>query len=152
MKQLTSQEIEQLFSFTKKHYVEFYDVQVELVDHLANAIEDQWKENPHISFEDALQKEYKSFGVFGFSGLVEQKKAVLQNRYWGIIKKEILSFFTIPKIILSIVLFYMLFQFYSNPTKTGEQMWFGLKCILFVVTIIMCIYQYRQFKMNNKKF
>ncbi len=58
MRKITEQEINQIFYFTKKHYVEFYDVQVELVDHLANAIEDQWKENSNISFEDALQIEF----------------------------------------------------------------------------------------------
>ena len=79
---LSAEQIEQLFTFTKKHYVEHYDVQVELVDHLANAIEDQWKENPNILFEDALQTEFKKFGIFGFTGLVEQKQAALQNHYW----------------------------------------------------------------------
>ncbi len=93
---LSAEQIDALFIFIKKHLVEHYDVQVELVDHLANAIEDQWKENPNISFEDALQKEYKNFGVFGFSGLVEQKQAALQNHYWRIIKKEFISFFSIP--------------------------------------------------------
>src|SRR5690606_74958 len=106
MKRLSKQQIDQLFAFTKKHCVEFYDVQVELVDHLVNAIEEQWKENPTISFEDALQTEFKKFGIFGFTGLVEQKQAALKNHYWKIIKKEFISFFSVPKIILSVVLFY----------------------------------------------
>src|SRR5690606_16922227 len=112
---LSVDQIEQLFAFTKKHLVEHYDVQVELVDHLANAIEEQWKENPNISFDDALEKEYKNFGVFGFSGLVEQKQAALKNHYWKIIKKEFINFFSVPKVILTVVMFYVLFQFYSNP-------------------------------------
>lgn len=117
MKKLTQEQIEQLFVFTKKHLVEHYDVQVELVDHLANAIEAEWEINPNLSFTEALDKEYKNFGVFGFSGLVEQKQAALQNHYWKVIKKEMLSFFTIPKIILSVGLFYVLFQYFSNPSK-----------------------------------
>ncbi|WP_320240732.1 hypothetical protein [Tenacibaculum sp. 1B UA] len=36
---LTDQHIEQLYKFTRQHYVEHYDVQTELVDHLANDIE-----------------------------------------------------------------------------------------------------------------
>lgn len=152
MKQLTTQQIDELFAFTKKHLVEHYDVQVELVDHLANAIEAQWKENPNISFEDALQKEYKSFGVFGFSGLVEQKQAALKNHYWKVIKSEIIDFFSIPKIIFSTILFYVLFRFYANPTDLGEQMWFGLKIILFIATILLWIYQNRQLKKNPNKY
>ena len=43
-------EIEKLYAFTGQHYVAYYDVQTELVDHLANAIEAQWAINPAISF------------------------------------------------------------------------------------------------------
>ena len=61
---LTPQQIEQLYQFTRQHFVEWYDLQTELVDHLANSIETQWQENPKISFEDALKVEFKKFGVF----------------------------------------------------------------------------------------
>lgn len=149
---LTQEQIDVLFTFTKKHLVEHYDVQVELVDHLANAIEEQWKENPSISFEDALQKEYKNFGVFGFSGLVEQKQVALQNHYWHIIKKEFINFFSVPKVIISVVLFYLLFQLYSNPTEMREQMWFALKGILFIATLLLWIYQSRQLKKGKSKY
>lgn len=152
MKKITPEHIDALFAFTKKHLVEHYEVQVELVDHLANAIEAQWKENPKISFEEALDKEYKSFGVFGFSGLVEQKQAALQNHYWTIIKKEFISFFTIPKIILSVVLFYIVFQLYSNPSTTNEMMWFVLKAILFIGTLAIWIYQSYQLKKEKRKY
>lgn len=37
--QLTKEQIQSLFTFTKQHFVEWYDLQCELVDHLANDIE-----------------------------------------------------------------------------------------------------------------
>lgn len=151
-KRLTNQQIDTLFAFTKKHLVEHYDVQVELVDHLANAIEEQWKTNPNISFGDALQKEYKNFGIFGFSGLVEQKQAALQNHYWHIIKKEFINFFSVPKVIITVILFYLLFQLYSNPTEMREQMWFALKGLLFIATLLLWIYQSRQLKKGKNKY
>lgn len=150
MKQLTTEQIDALFAFTKKHLVEHYDVQVELVDHLANAIEAQWTENPNISFEDALQKEYKNFGVFGFSGLVDQKKVALQNHYWAIIKKEFISFFTLPKIILSIVLFYVLFIGYSNINSVIYN--YDLLIRFGFIAITLGIYIYQRMKLpKNKK-
>ena len=39
IKTLTNEQIKNLFKFTKKHYVEWYDLQSELVDRLANDIE-----------------------------------------------------------------------------------------------------------------
>ncbi len=148
---LSTEQIEQLFHFTKKHYVEHYDVQVELVDHLANAIEDQWKENANILFEDALQTEFKKFGVFGFTGLVEQKQAELQSHYWKIIKKEFISFFSIPKIILTIVMFYVLFQFYSNPKSFLYN--YDLLIRFGFIALTLGIYIYQRMKTpKNKKF
>ena len=148
---LSAKQIEQLFTFTKKHLVEHYDVQVELVDHLANAIEDQWKENPNILFEDALQTEFKKFGIFGFTGLVEQKQAALKNHYWKIIKKEFISFFSVPKIILSVILFYILFQFYSNPKSFLYN--YDLLIRLGFIALTLGIYIYQRLKTSkNKKF
>jgi len=152
MKRLSKQQIDQLFAFTKKHYVEFYDVQVELVDHLANAIEEQWKENPTISFEDALQTEFKKFGIFGFTGLVEQKQVALQNHYWQIIKKELIDFFSIPKVILTTILFYFLFRFFKNPSELNQQIWFSLKVGLFVITIFIWVFQNRQLRRRKNKY
>jgi len=50
---LTEEHIDQLYKFTRKHFVEHYDVQTELVDHLANDIEQIWIDQPKLSFEEA---------------------------------------------------------------------------------------------------
>jgi hypothetical protein len=64
------------------------------VDHLANAIETQWQENPKLSFNEALNKEFKKFGVFGFMDVVEKRQTVLS-------KNTTLLFGNISKIFLS---------------------------------------------------
>jgi hypothetical protein len=40
--QLTTSQIDKLFTFTRS-ILEYYDLQSELVDHLANSIEAQWE-------------------------------------------------------------------------------------------------------------
>lgn len=101
---LNPEQIERLYQFTRQHYVEWYDLQTELVDHLANAIEAQWQENPKLTFEEILQKEFKKFGVFGFMDVVEKRQAALNRKYNGIIWNHFKAFFTIPKIILTTTL------------------------------------------------
>jgi hypothetical protein len=96
---LSKQQIERLYEFTRQHYVEYYDLQTELVDHLANSIEEQWQQNPKIDFEDALQIEFKKFGVFGFSDVVEKRQIALNKKYNKIVWNHFKSFFTLPKII-----------------------------------------------------
>jgi hypothetical protein len=66
-KQLTEAQIESLHMFCEFHGVKYYDVQVELVDHLASAIENRWENEPNIGFEQALNDVYSAFGVGGFS-------------------------------------------------------------------------------------
>ena len=71
---LTTPQIEDLFKFTRKHFVYHYDVQSELVDHLANDIEEIWNEKPYLSFKDAWDTSFKKFGIFGFmDGLVNSR-------------------------------------------------------------------------------
>ncbi len=100
MTKLTENHIEKIYLFVQQHFVEWYDVQVELVDHLANGIEQQWLINNSVPFEEALRIEFKKFGVFGFQDLVEQKIKALNIIY----RKEIWSCFkgcfVFPKAIL----------------------------------------------------
>ena len=117
---LTPQQIERLYQFTGQHYVEWYDLQTELVDHLANAIEQQWQENPIISFEDALQKEFKKFGVFGFMNVVEKRQAALNKKYNKIIWKHFKAFFTIPKIIFTITLVGLIYILLITSTYKAD--------------------------------
>jgi SPX domain protein involved in polyphosphate accumulation len=90
---LNQEQIERLYEFTRQHYVEYYDLQTELVDHLANSIEEQWKENPKLSFETALNIEFKKFGIFGFMDVVEKRQKALSKKYYKLIWKHFIEIF-----------------------------------------------------------
>ena len=68
---ISENHIEQLYKFTREHFVYHYDVQTELVDHLANDIEQICEEQPQLTFEQAREVSFKKFGVFGFMDVVE---------------------------------------------------------------------------------
>ena len=78
---LTKKQIENLYAFTRKHFVDYYDLQTELVDHLANDIEAILEEDPSSSFEQARDKAFKKFGVFGFMEVVEQRAKAMNKKY-----------------------------------------------------------------------
>lgn len=88
---LTNEQIDALFKFVKSKYVDYYDVQLELVDHLASEVEQKMATNPAVSFETALQQVYSGFGIFGFSDLVEQKQKAVNKRsrllWWEYVKR-----------------------------------------------------------------
>jgi len=109
MKKITPLQIERLFQFTDEHFVDYYDVQLELVDHLANAIEEQWQENPNKDFETVLQEEFKKFGVFGFLEVVEARQVAMQKRYHQLMWKEAKEFLKLPKVFLTAACFMVFF-------------------------------------------
>jgi hypothetical protein len=110
VRKISAEQNEQLFAFTIKHFVEYYDLQNELTDHMANAIEERWKTEPNLSFDDALKQEFKKFGIFGFMGVVESRQAALNKKYnklmWGYLKQ----FIRVPQIVITIALLFAVYK------------------------------------------
>ncbi|MFN3752819.1 hypothetical protein [Flavobacterium sp.] len=127
---LNAEQIERLYTFTRQHYVEYYDLQTELVDHLANAIEEQWLENPKLSFEEALKIEFKKFGVFGFMEVVEERQVALNKKYNKLVLSELKTFFSIPKIIGTFSAIGIIFYFLKS---LQEGIWIMQTVFLFLV-------------------
>lgn len=106
---LTQTHIQNLYEFTRKHFVYHYDVQTELVDHLANDIEEIWQENPNLTFEEARGKSFKKFGIFGFMDVIEAKQKQMNKRYWKIIWRFVKEWFTLPKAITTTLIFLIIY-------------------------------------------
>jgi hypothetical protein len=136
---LTTEQIQKLYTFTRQHYVEYYDLQTELVDHLANAIEEQWQENPKLSFDEALQMEFKKFGVFGFMDVVEKRQTALEKKYRKLVLNNLRQFFTIPKIITTFAMVFIVFVLLKFLQKDIPilQITFAFLTIIFFVGILV---------------
>ncbi|MDG2433101.1 hypothetical protein [Flavobacterium sp.] len=146
---LTTEQIDQLFLFTRQHYVEWYDLQSELVDHLANAIETDWEQNPTISFEAALQNEFKKFGVFGFVDVVEKRRGVLKKKYYKIVCEYFKDFFSFPKIISTIAAILGLFIILKLSVNS-RYIFIGIYLLLFVAMFYE-LYKNHQNRKKRKK-
>lgn len=140
---LTEQHIDQLYTFTRKHFVDYYDLQTELVDHLAQGIEQNWEKNATISFDDALSAEFKKFGVFGFSDVVEQRRLALTKRYNTIVWKHFKEFFSVPKIFLTALLIYTSFKVLQTVGHAQE--------IIVSLSLIGLIFMFFKMTKNKRK-
>lgn len=98
-------EIQKLFRFTEKKFVHWYDLQMEMVDHLASSIEESMVADPNLTFDAALEKVYHGFGIFGFAKVVQERHHQLyrsaRKKWW----KELFDMFQWPKIMLIISMF-----------------------------------------------
>ncbi len=143
--ELSATQIQQLYVFTDKKFVKYYDVQTELVDHLANDIETMMTDNLSLSFEDALQNAYKKFGIYGFTDVVTEKEKQLQKKYFRILLRHIKEWFSLPKITATVGLIYILYLLILQPF--GIFVLYGTHFTL----VILCFFKMYVFKKQLKK-
>jgi len=148
--ELSKEHIEELYRFTKAHYVEWYDLQTELVDHLANDIEQIWLENPGLSFHQARDKAFSKFGIFGFMDLIGQKQGALEKKYWNLVWKIFKDYFKIPKIIITATLIIASFTLlHSISYKSEFVMVFVIGILISLLSISFT--KHREIKKRQKE-
>ncbi len=101
---LTTDEIAELYKYCERKKVLYYDIQIEIVDHMATAIEEKRKANPDLPFKQALEEVHASFGSFGLKEIVDSKTASISKQYSKIRRQLLRSYFTVPKIALTFLL------------------------------------------------
>ncbi|WP_299058987.1 hypothetical protein [uncultured Polaribacter sp.] len=151
---LTETHIQELYKFTRKHFVEHYDVQTELVDHLANDIEEIWIENPKLTFEKARDISFKKFGVFGFMNVVEAKHKQLAKKYNNVIWTFMKEWFSIPKTLISATIFLF---FYTLMSLNISEDYLSILLLFIAIIDFFLIHQLikkskNRFKEKGKKY
>ena len=152
---LSKEHIDQLYKFTRAHFVEWYDLQTELVDHLANDIESIWEKEPKLTFDQAKNKAFKKFGIFGFSDVITDKSKAVNKRYWKVFWNIFKDYIKPPKILL--VLLGSLFIFtIADLTEYKITILISAFWIIFIIPIVF-FFKYnielkRKFKKTGKKW
>ncbi|NVK52045.1 MAG: hypothetical protein HWD85_03850 [Flavobacteriaceae bacterium] len=140
---ITESHIQDLYKFTRKHFVEHYDVQTELVDHLANDIEQIWETKPQLTFQEARAISFKKFGVFGFSTIVDKRSKALGKKYNKILWRFFKEWFQLPKIILTSLIFLLFYTVLSYEEG---------KTILYIFLLVFALYEiYRGVKLRKEQ-
>ena len=170
-RKLTPEQIDNLFELCEIHNVHYYDVQIELVDHIASAIEALWETNPELSFEEVIFLVGEQFGIesftpssydsilpsitgLGFSGksgfeaIEIAKEKELRNKYDRMQRKYIGEFFKLPKIILTLAITFALFYVFKLSNNDIVISYFiqGF-CILSFAVYLIFIYP-KKFRLN----
>ncbi|MEQ1797658.1 MAG: hypothetical protein ABL872_06885 [Lacibacter sp.] len=114
---LTQEQINYLFNFCLKQGIIHYDVQIEMVDHFTEWIETNWEKQPDASFLFMVAQLREAFPNQDLKEIVREKVSNLKKELVRHYKNEFISFFTLPKIMLSILLFVL---FYSIPWDANK--------------------------------
>ena len=146
---LTEIHIQELYTFTRKHFVYHYDVQTELVDHLANDIEEIWVTQQHLSFQEARDKSFKKFGIFGFMDVIDAKQKQMNKRYWKIIIRFVKEWFSVPKVLTTSIVFLLFFIILKTPYS--DYIFLGILFILGVFDLIKQLISRKKQKKKEQK-
>ena len=149
---LTEEQIQSLFTFCEKHFVRYYDVQVELVDHLANAVELEMQNDPKLSFEIAIEKVHRSFGVMGFAPIVAEKQAAAEKRsrqiFWHLFKSK----FGWPKVLVFFIMAGIIFTIFSLDPSLIPFFSITFVLVAWPIFFIGIFRIYKKISRSGKKF
>lgn len=140
-RKLTSEQIEELHEFCYFQSVFHYDMQVELVDHLASGIEKRWNENPAMSFQDALYELNQEFGGHaGFVIIRQEKEKALRKKYRRLLWQFVADYYKFPRIMVTMSLF---LGIYTALRFTENDQWIvGSLLIMFITFSLFYLLYY----------
>ena len=85
---LTIDQIQYIDTYVEKSGIEWFDLKIELVDHLADAAAQILEDNPKLPFEDAVTKAKIAFGTKGFRPLITNRTKQIEKSFY-ILKNEV---------------------------------------------------------------
>lgn len=139
---LTTENIKFIDNYLKNSEVIYYDIRMEMLDHVATAVE-QKMEVENIDFYDA----FKSY-------MVLNKKEILKgNKFWSIYSKDtilnFLKFLIHPLMILIGVSFYFFYENVEVSNYFSEA--FTIRHLFYVIILILAFFQFIYFHLILKK-
>ena len=145
---LSVAQLSEIKTFISKRGVAFIDVQMEILDHVATAVEERMVKNPELLFEQALIETHASFGIFGFSVIEDSIIKGIDKRYRKLFFANFLRFLA-PKYLPLVAL--ILFGIYKVQVSL-EPYYVPLLAILICATVLYLIYYFiknRGFKLSK---
>ena len=137
---LTEEQITYIENYIKSFDIKYYEVYMEILDHMILSVEAILEENKEITFEDAVLKaKVDGFGKKGFRGMMDEKLKLAQNQARKQNNKMIKEYFTFPKIVMTLSVFvgyFVFLGFFDDPKKIN------INCIVFIglLAILQFVY------------
>jgi hypothetical protein len=143
---LTANQITYIERYLARFEIKYYEIYIEILDHLILKTESILENDSEISFEEAvvLAKE-EEFGKKGFEDLIQVKTKALNRNNSKKFNAQVKAYFTFPKVILtmsSLVFFYLLISFFEKPEKAA----LAIVLVIFIIGLIQLIpvWQFRK--------
>jgi len=146
---LTTEQITYIENYIKSFDIKYYEVYMEILDHMILSVEDLLENSNEVAFEEAVVKaKVEGFGKNGFRAMMDEKLKLAQKQARKQNHKMIKEYFTFPKIMKTLTVFvgYFLFLgFFDEPMLTNL---LSISVIVFL-SIFQLVFSYKYRKQNG---
>lgn len=135
-----------------KHYlsvngVKYQDIQVELVDHFATAIEGAERDKAEITFKEALIKAHRSFGgKVGFRKYIKAAEKRVLKKIWQLVGNVLMQFLRWPYFVFTVLFVGFWYYVVSNSSTFYAEIF--LVCIL----VLLLSTLYNTWRLRKSEF
>ena len=149
---LTAEQIEYVSNYVKSFNMKWYELQVELTDHMVTSMEEIWEKDPELTFNQLkLNAANKFVGDSSFKSIQEVRKRILQKEYRKVQWKMITEYLKFPKIFGSILLVYLAYTF-SAYFVSPQKYLAVLFCSLLLIGLPSLYYWWKSKEIDGKIF
>ncbi|WP_461788144.1 hypothetical protein [Pedobacter sp.] len=139
---LTKIQLEKIRIYLDENGFKYLDIQMEILDHIASAVEEKMTEDPTLTFEDAVNQTRISFGKAGFINIEKSIVKGLSNRYRKLFFRHFFSLFGIRFIWMPFLLVFGLYQL-QNIISNKDNLFTAVIIVYILVFLVMA---YRSLK------
>jgi hypothetical protein len=118
--QLTNEQIEYIENYIISKDIKWYELQVELTDHMVTNMEEFWEQNPLLPFEQVKENTFKKFTKPELKAIEKERTKILSKEFFKTQRQMVLEYLKFPKIFISIILTLIAFKLsflFDNPQK-----------------------------------
>jgi hypothetical protein len=149
---LTTEQIEYVENYIISKDIKWYELQVELTDHMVTSMEGFWEKNPELAFHQVKQYAENIFvGDSSFKSIEKERTLILQKEYKSSRLKMVKYYLSFPKIIgtvLAVLAIYKISFYFQDSIKFISRLFLFL--FLFLIPIS---YQWiKNLKIEGKRF
>ncbi|WP_397444816.1 hypothetical protein [Polaribacter sp. R77954] len=147
--ELSKEQLLQIDNYVFSCGIKYYDVRAEIVDHFANILEERLAKNPDLDFKKEIRNIHRNFSDSGFSKLLKEKTKSVHKKFYKQSFKHLITFFKLPRILISAGLFYTLFLL-MNLFEDKKDFFFWMYTFLLFI-LVRIFYQISRIKKHQKE-
>tara|TARA_B100000809_G_scaffold9483_2_gene8978 strand:+ start:679 stop:1323 length:645 start_codon:yes stop_codon:yes gene_type:complete len=136
---LNKEQLHHISKYIKARGVSYTDVNAEMTDHIASEVEALILTEED-NFLEVVKKVFLKYDRFHFMRIEEEQQNKLEKQSWKSFKNGFLGFFSFPKIVFTLCLFFALYKLVA----LGAMVYIGYFYCLFVCILGVFLYYFKR--------